>query len=109
MTVKTLEWPDALDWLVAQLNRPINVIVSGPSGVLVDGPMWLTRGVDCLPGEVPTVLWLSMEGGLSTEPLRLWINARQVERMSIDEIDDTLTIAFRGYEEYRLRPIDDLA
>lgn len=108
MKVKSLDWPSTLEWLVTQLDRPLNVTVSGPSGVLIDGPMWLTRGVDCMPGEYPTVLWLALDAGFGADPLRLWINVYHVQSVSMDETSGTLTINFTGNEEYRLHPIDSL-
>ena len=85
-----LNLPDTFSWFVAHLDEPLELTIEGSSGLLFDAPCFLVGATDLYPGEVPTTLALEVEGVTPPSPgeqaMRLFLNARWMERVSVDEV-----------------------
>ncbi len=101
-----LNLPDTFSWFVAHLDEPLELTIEGPSGLLFDAPCFIVGATDLYPGEVPTTLALEVEGvtpqSPAEQPMRLFLNARWMERVSGDE--DELTVHLLGGETFRFLP-----
>lgn len=77
-----LDWPAALSYLVALIDRPLELTVGGPSGILVDGVGVLQEVRDGHPGEDETML----VAGFRTEAqeFRFYIARPKIERVELD-------------------------